>query len=108
MVGAPWDTMTLIHHADHLAAMPDKLVRRYEVPFTNDVEKTWRIIEEFETTEPVVAGLPENYIEQIVTAYVAGGAGCQGQVGLAPSLLVDAKPMLAFAIDWLEARATTA
>lgn len=24
MVGAPWDTMTLIHHADHLADIPDR------------------------------------------------------------------------------------
>lgn len=28
MVGAPWDTITLVHHADHLASLPDKLVRR--------------------------------------------------------------------------------
>ena len=103
MVGAPWDTMTLVHHADHLANLPDKLVRRYEVPFAGDAGKTWRVVEEFDTTEPVTEGLPDDYIEQIVTAYVAGGAGCEGLIGLAPSLLVNAKPMLAFAIDWLEA-----
>lgn len=33
MVGAPWDTMTLIHHADHLARIGGKRVLRYEVPF---------------------------------------------------------------------------
>ncbi len=104
MVGAPWDTMTLIHHADHLAALPDKLVRRYEVPFANSTGTRWRYIEEFDTTEPVVAGLPENYFEQIVVAYVGSGGGRQGTIGLAPSLLVDAPPMLAFAIDWLEAQ----
>jgi aminoglycoside 3-N-acetyltransferase len=108
MVGAPWDTMTLIHHADHLADLPDKLVRRYEVPFADGARTTWRFIEEFDTTEPVIAGLPDNYIEQIVTAYVETGAGRQEQIGLAPSLLVDAKPMLAFGISWLEARATSA
>ena len=73
MVGAPWDTMTLVHHADHLADLPDKVVRRSEVPFTGAAGKTWRVVEEFDTTEPVMEGLPENYIEQIVTAYVAGG-----------------------------------
>ena len=61
-------------------------------------------MEEFDTTEPVIESLPENYIEQIVTAYVAGGCGREGSIGLAPSLLVDAQPMLAFAIEWLEAR----
>lgn len=104
MVGAPWDTMTLIHHADHLANLPAKRVVRYEVPFAAGAGKTWRFMEEFDTTEPVVESLPENYIEQIVTAYVAGGSGREGTIGLAPSLLVDAQPMLAFAIEWLEAR----
>ena len=78
MVGAPWDTMTLIHHADHLADLPAKRV---------------------------LDGLSENYIEQIVTAYVASGSGREDTIGLAPSLLVDARQMLAFAIKWLEARA---
>ena len=94
--------------ADHLAALPDKLVRRYEVPFADGAGTVWHFIEEFDTTEPVIAGLPENYIEQIVTAYATSGAGHRGQIGLAPSLLVDARPMLAFAIGWLEARATSA
>ena len=105
MVGAPWDTMTLIHHADHLANLPAKRVLRYEVPFATGAKTTWRFMEEFDTTEPVVEGLPENYIEQIVTAYVAHGSGREGTIGLAPSLLVDGRPMLAFAIEWLEARA---
>ena len=38
-------------------------------------------------------------------AYVASGGGQEGMVGLAPSLLVDARPMLAFAVRWLEAHA---
>ena len=105
MVGAPWDTMTLIHHADHLADLPAKRVLRYEVPFAAGAETAWRFMEEFDTTEPVVEGLPENYIEQIVTAHVAHGSGRAGTIGLAPSLLVDARPMVAFAIEWLEARA---
>jgi aminoglycoside 3-N-acetyltransferase len=103
MVGAPWDTMTLIHHADHLAALSDKRVLRYEVPFAGNDGTSWRFIEEFDTTEPVIEGLPENYIEQIVVAYVASGGGHLGMIGLASSLLVEAQPMLVFAIDWLEA-----
>ena len=102
MVGAPWDTMTLIHHADHLARLPGKRVLRYEVPFTVDDGIRWQFIEEFDTTEPVLDGMPENYIERIVTAMVEQGGGRQGLIGHAPSLLVDAAPMLSFAIAWLE------
>lgn len=102
MVGAPWDTMTLVHHADHLADMPDKQTIRIEVPFAGANGTEWRFMEEFETGDPIHAALPENYIEQIVTAYVESGAGNQGLIGAAPSLLVDARPTLVFAIRWLE------
>ncbi|WP_420137141.1 aminoglycoside 3-N-acetyltransferase [Sphingomonas sp.] len=102
MVGAPWDTMTLLHHADHLADVPDKTVLRYEVPFASASGTMWRMVEEYDTTEPVVAALPENYIEQAVTAFVAQGYGRQNRIGGAASLLVDARPMLSFAIEWLE------
>ena len=102
MVGAPWDTMTLVHHADHLANIPGKRLVRYEVPFATEQGVAWRFMEEFDTTEPIVDGMPENYIEQIVQAFVAKGDGRQGVIGQAPSLLVEAKPMCAFAVAWLE------
>lgn len=102
MVGAPWNTMTLVHHADHLADMPDKRVLRYEVPFAGERGTEWRFIEEFDTSEPVVNGLPEDYIERIVTACVAQGNGRHGAIGRAPSLFVEAEPMCSFAVSWLE------
>ena len=102
MVGAPWDTMTLVHHADHLADIPDKNMVRHEVPFAAVGGTEWRFMEEFDTSEPIIDGMPENYFEQIVQAFVANGNGRQGTIGQAPSLLVEAKPMCAFAISWLE------
>lgn len=102
MVGAPWDTMTLVHHADHLANIPEKRLVRYEVPLATERGTEWRFMEEFDTTEPIVEGLPENYIEQIVQAFVTAGNGREGMIGQAPSLLIEAKPMCAFAIGWLE------
>jgi aminoglycoside 3-N-acetyltransferase len=81
MVGAPWDTMTLVHHADHLADIPDKLPIRIEVPLFGPDGTEWHFIEEFETGDPVHEALPENYIEQIVTAYVDSGGGRQGILG---------------------------
>ncbi len=106
MIGAPWDTMTLVHHADHLADIPNKRVLRYEVPFAGEHGTKWRFIEEFDTSEPVLDGLPEDYIERIVTAFVGEGNGRHGAIGRAPSLLVEAGPMCAFAVCWLERAAT--
>lgn len=105
LLGAPLDTVTLVHHAEHLARLPEKRVIRTEVPFTSPTGVVWRWIEEFDTSDPVVNGLTDDFVERIVTAYLETGRGKQGLVGNAPSVLVDAADMLAFAIDWLETTA---
>lgn len=105
MVGAPLDTMTLLHHAEHLARLPDKKVRRYEVPFATPAGVCWRMVEEFDTSEPVVAGLADDYFATIVRDFLATGEGAQGLIGSAPSLLVRAAAICHFAVDWLEQNA---
>jgi aminoglycoside 3-N-acetyltransferase len=104
MVGAPLDTMTLLHHAEHLAVIPGKRIWRYEVPFSVDGRAEWRMVEEFNTSIPVVAGLEDDYFTGIVRAFLDRGAGCQGTVGAARSVLVPAREIVAFAVDWLEVR----
>lgn len=102
MVGAPFDTMTLLHHAEHLAAIPGKRVRRYEVPLARPYGVEWRMIEEFNTSHPVVEGLAEDYFDDVVRDFLAAGRGAQARIGDAPSLLVDAAEICAFAVKWLE------
>jgi aminoglycoside 3-N-acetyltransferase len=104
MLGAPLDTMTLLHHAEHLADIPNKRVIRYEAPILVDGQPAWRWFEEFDTSQPVVEGLADDYFAEIVTAYLASGEGHEGQVGAARAVLVSARPMLAFAVSWLERR----
>ncbi len=101
LVGAPLDTMTLLHHAEHLAAIPNKRLRRYEVPLAAPEGVTWRMIEEFDTSVPVVADLDDDYFALIVREFLASGRGTQGLVGEAPSVLVDAAAVCAFAVTWL-------
>lgn len=102
MAGAPLDTMTLLHHAEHLARIPGKRLRRYEVPLSRPMGVEWRLIEEFDTSDPVVAGLDEDYFGAIVQDFLASGRGKQGFIGDAPTVLVDAAPICAFATAWLE------
>jgi len=105
MIGAPLDTMTLLHHAEHLAQIPGKRVIRYEVPLARSsggVE--WRMVEEFDTADPVVEELDDDYFGTIVRAFLASGEGIEGMIGAAPSVLVEAAPITAFAVDWLERR----
>ena len=104
MLGAPLDTMTLLHHAEHLADIPGKRVLRYESPILVNGQVTWRWFEEFDTGVPVVAGLADDYFEDVVEDFLATGQGSRGLVGRAPSVLVDAPAIVAFAVDWLERR----
>ncbi|CAN7245324.1 aminoglycoside 3-N-acetyltransferase [Bosea sp. LjRoot90] len=104
MLGAPLDTLTLLHHAEHLADIPGKRIRRIEVPLATPTGTQWRMIEEFDTGDPIVEGLAEDYFAGIVTEFLASGRGRQGLVGAAPSVLVDAAAITGFGVSWLEAR----
>jgi aminoglycoside 3-N-acetyltransferase len=104
MVGAPFDTMTLLHYAEHLSQIPGKRVRRYEVPFAATGGTFWRMVEEYETSLPVVPGLKDNYFATIVAEFLATGQGVQGPVGGASGTLVEAAVITAFAVSWLERR----
>lgn len=103
MVGAPLDTMTLIHHAEHFAQLPDKRIKRCEVPFATEGGAVWRMSEEFDTADAVCPKLDGvDYFTTIVSTYLESGCGPQGHLGNAPSVLVDARGMLEHAVAWLE------
>lgn len=104
LLGAPLDTMTLLHHAEHLADIPGKRVLRYQAPILIEGRIVWRDFEEFNTGEPIVDGLADDYFEDVVEDFLATGQGRRGLVGHAPSVLVDAPAMVAFAVQWLERR----
>ncbi|WP_173088288.1 aminoglycoside 3-N-acetyltransferase [Devosia sp. 1635] len=101
MLGAPLDTMTLLHHGEHLARFPDKPVKRFEVPLLLDGATHWRWCEEFDTAN-APPGLPEDYFATVVRDFLATGAGQTGRVGNADCVLVAAPEILAFAVHWLE------
>ncbi|MBO0933884.1 aminoglycoside 3-N-acetyltransferase [Fibrella aquatilis] len=106
MIGAPLDTMSLLHHAEHLADIPGKRIMRVEVPLWLNGGVSWQLIEEFDTTDPVVDGLPADYFAHIVTDFLAQGGGQRGQIGHADAVLVPAADVIAYAVEWLEERFT--
>jgi aminoglycoside 3-N-acetyltransferase len=107
MAGAPFDTMSILHHAEHLAQIPGKHIRRIEVPLLINGKTEWRMIEEFDTADPVVEGLDENYFATIVEEFLTDGRGSAGAIGSASSILVPAADIVAFAVRWLEQRFPT-
>ncbi|WP_338875905.1 aminoglycoside 3-N-acetyltransferase [Spirosoma sp. SC4-14] len=104
MIGAPLDTMSILHHAEHLAQIPGKRIRHMEVPLQLDGEVCWRMIEEFDTADPVVDGLDADYFKTIVEDFLNTESGLIGRVGGASAVIVSAKAIVQFAVRWLEQR----
>ncbi|MBW8724721.1 MAG: aminoglycoside 3-N-acetyltransferase [Inquilinus limosus] len=104
MLGAPLDAMSLLHHAEHLARIPGKRVVRTEAPILVEGRTVWRRFEEFDTSDPIVDGLPEGYFATVVEDFLAAGRGVRGSIGDAASVLVPAAEMADFAVRWLEDR----
>lgn len=100
MLGAPLDTITLLHHAEYLAKMRHKNVVRYPCPILRDGRKVWVTVEDYDTGDP-----HDDYsFEQIARDYVAQGGGTRGKVGDADAYLFAAQDLTRFAVQWLESR----
>ncbi len=100
MLGAPLDTLTLLHYAENRARMRHKRVIHYSCPMLREGERVWVEIEDFNTGEPH----GDYSFDGIAREYLTLGKGQQGMVGDAPSYLFDAADLSAFAISWLEQR----
>jgi aminoglycoside 3-N-acetyltransferase len=100
MLGAPLDTLTLLHYAENRARMRHKRIVRYPCPVLRDGQTVWIEVEDFNTGEPHA----DYSFDQIARDYLATGNGRRGPVGLAESYWFNAAHLSTFAIHWLESR----
>ncbi|WP_406569399.1 AAC(3) family N-acetyltransferase, partial [Burkholderia cenocepacia] len=49
MLGAPLDTITLLHYAENRARMAHKNIVRYQCPILRDGQKVWVDVEDYDT-----------------------------------------------------------
>ncbi len=106
MLGAPLDTVTVLHHAEAIAAIPGKRRVTYEIPMLDATgAKVWRRTEEFDSNHILDCFAEEgamDAVEAIARLYVGEGLGRSGPVGSAACHLFDAADIVAFGQDWLE------
>jgi aminoglycoside 3-N-acetyltransferase len=104
MLGAPLDTITLLHYVEHCAQIPGKRVVRYRrlMPGPPPEGPRWVEFEEFDTGDPVSEKLPLNCFEWIAEDYLAKGRGREGRVGQARAAVFDAADLVEFGIRWIE------
>jgi len=102
MLGAPLDTITLLHYAEHRAAIPNKRIHRYRRLMPTSEGPKWIEFEEFDTGDPVNDDLPGNVFEQIANAFLVTGQASAGPVGAAEAFLFPAPQLVRFGVEWLE------
>ncbi len=108
VLGAPLDTVTLVHHAEAVAEVLGKRRVSYGSPVIlgNPGERIWRTFSDIDTAE---GALPygrvlgeEDYVEYIARSALAAGAGRSGPVGEGTAHLLDAGGLVEHAVGWIE------
>ena len=105
MLGAPLETVTLLHHAEAIAAVPGKRLVTFEVAMADGTTHSFTDID---TSGGAYAyellGLEADEFEVIARDALAAGVGVRGRVGAAECHLFPAAELVAFAVAWIEER----
>ena len=104
-MGADPDTTTLLHHAEYLAEIPDKLrVRRYRRVLGPDGPHITHVdaLDDEDGIVPDADQPEEDYFAVILGEYLATGQASIGRVGGADSHVLDGRDVLRFATTWME------
>lgn len=107
MLGAPLDTLTLLHHAEALADAPNKIFVSYEMPIDVDGERMWRRFSDIDSENgafdySAVVAPGEDPFGVIGEELLRAGFGRTGQVGAARSHLFEAADVVDFGVRWIE------
>ena len=102
LLGAPLNTITLLHYAEFLTNIPDKRIVKYKMPVLQNRQRVWVELEEFDTSRGIIDWPGEDYFGIIGKEYIKSGKGTSGKVGGAQSYLFDAKDLVNFAVQWME------
>lgn len=104
LLGAPLDSVTLLHHAEYIAEVETKRWVEYEMPVLVEGKRTWRRIRELDSSLGAFASedMGEDAFGRITRDAIAAGIGRSGRVGNAESHLLPARGLVEYAATWME------
>ena len=109
LLGAPLNTVTMLHHAETIAPLPGKITLTYEMPVLANGERVWRQYRDIDSAAGAfdyARVLPHGVdaFDVITAAALEAGIGKTGRVGGARSHLLGAQALVDFAVAWLTER----
>ena len=109
MLGAPLEALTILHHAEAIAAAPGKRTVAFEIPVATAGGVELRTYTDIDTSRGAYRyedlDLPfEDEFTTIGALALEAGIGTTGSVGAATCHLFPAAGLVRFGVDWIEAR----
>ena len=105
MLGAPLETVTLLHHAEAIASAPGKRTITYEIALADGATRSYTDIETSGGAYPyALLGLEADEFEVIARDALAAGIGTRGSVGAAECHLFPAAELVEIAVAWIDER----
>jgi aminoglycoside 3-N-acetyltransferase len=105
MLGAPLETVTLLHHAEAIATAPGKRTITYEIALADGSVRSYTDIETSHGAYPYESlGLEADEFEVIARDALDAGIGVRGRVGAAECVLFPARSLVEFAVAWIDER----
>jgi aminoglycoside 3-N-acetyltransferase len=98
LIGSDPDAVTLLHHAEHLAPIPDKRVLRLRTPIAGESGGRWVEWEEFDTTSRGIVDWPEQFFAMVMADFAATGQVTTGRLGQADVMVFDAQALVDHAV----------
>ncbi len=104
LIGCDHDNVTFLHYAEHILDVPGVRIVTMEVPWLENGERVWKEVREVDTSGAGAhPNWPDRFFAQIVNAYLAKTSNRGGRVGHAHCFLLDARGLLALALDMMRA-----
>jgi aminoglycoside 3-N-acetyltransferase len=107
LLGAPLDTVTLVHHAEAIASVDGKRRIAWQCPVLVDGRRRWRTLHDIDTRagalpyERLTGGA--DYVEYFARAALGRGAGRSGQLGAGTGHVLDARRLTETTVRLIEA-----
>jgi aminoglycoside 3-N-acetyltransferase len=107
LVGAPLDTLTLVHHAEAVARVDGKRRVEWHCPVLVDGRREWRTLHDIDTGAGAlpyerIAG-EVDYVEHFARQALEGGAGRDGPLGSGTGHVFEAAELVAGTVASIEA-----